>query len=162
MGTAHPRSVALTGARTQISAQRRLCHVLAGVAGWVGLGGLWGWQLSNYVPANWLTGIELIFALLVCWTFFSVAWVAWCRNIYRRRHRRTASIKRDVDFSHDTLGRPILATPAVRAPHGQVLVWVDASGVKHYQPVAHDSHEHAPLLRTRRQHTSHRRGRLPA
>jgi hypothetical protein len=163
MGTAQPQSVALTGTRSRIGARRQLGHVLVGIAGWVALAGLWVWQLSNYIPANWLTGIELIFALLIGWTFFSVAWVAWCRNIYRRRHRRTAPIEREVDFSHDTLGRPILAAPAVRGSHGQVLLWVDSSNVKHYQLVARDPHENAPPPRTtHRRHTSLRRGRLPA
>lgn len=161
MGTAHPRSVALTGARSRLSARRRVGHVLAGIAGWIGLGGLWAWQLSNYVPENWLTGVELIFALLLGWACFSVAWVAWCRSIYRRRHRRTKPIERDVDFSHDTLGRPIVAAPAVRTARGQVLVWVDASGIKHYQCVIQAPRER--VLSTKAGTPATRRhSRLPA
>jgi len=109
--------------------------VLLGTASWLVLAALWVWQLNVYVPSDWLGGVELILVLLAGWACFSVAWVVWCRNIYRRRHRRTSSLKREVGFERDPLGRRILAPPGIAAARGQVLISVPESGVKRYEIV---------------------------
>jgi hypothetical protein len=64
---------------------------------WIVLAALWVWQLDVYVPSNWFGGVALIIVLLAGWTCFSMMWVGWCRNIYRRRHRRTSAPEREVD-----------------------------------------------------------------
>lgn len=107
--------------------------MLVGIASWIALATLWIWQLHTYVPSNWFAAVELIFVLLAGWACFSLAWVAWCRNIYRRRHRRTRPLQRPIDFSADTLGRKILAPPGIGSARGQVILSVDASGAKRYR-----------------------------
>jgi hypothetical protein len=97
MGTVPSRSVALTGSRSSASPRRRRGHVLLGAMSWIVLAALWVWQLDVYVPSNWFGGVALIIVLLAGWTCFSMMWVAWCRNIYRRRHRRTSAPEREVD-----------------------------------------------------------------
>jgi|GEM_PF-6271854 len=146
MSIARPSSVALTGSLSRSSRWQRLGHVLAGVASWIALASLWIWQLKTYVPSNWLGAIELIFLLLAGWTCFSLGWVAWCRNIYRRRrrHRRTRPLIRAVDFGHDTLGRKIVASPGIGSVRGQLIVSVDASDVKHYQLASARRREQTP------------------
>jgi len=142
MGTAHPRSVALTGSRSAASKRRILIHLLIGIASWTTLAALWFWQLKVYVPTDWLAGVEVIFALLAVWACFSVGWVAWCRSIYRRRHRRTTPLTREVDFAHDAIGRPISASPGIKEERGQLIVSLTDDGLKRYEP--------APLSKRRR------------
>lgn len=133
MGTAQPRSVALTGSFSRTNARRRVGHVLVGIASWIALATLWIWQMHTYVPSNWFAAVELIFVLLAGWACFSLVWVAWCRDIYRRRHRRTRPLQQAVDFSADTLGRKIVAPPGIGSARGHVILSVDASDAKHYQ-----------------------------
>lgn len=109
--------------------------MLLGVASWLVLAALWVWQLNVYVPSDWLGGVELILVLLAGWVCFSVVWVLWCRNIYRRRHRRTSPLKGEVDFERDPLGRRILAPPGIASGRGQVLISVPQPGVKRYEIV---------------------------
>jgi hypothetical protein len=135
MGIVPPRSVALTGSRSSTRPRQRLAHVLLGAASWLVMVALWMWQLNVYVPSDWLGGVELILVLLAGWACFSVVWVLWCRNIYRRRHRRTSPLKREVDFGRDSLGRQILAPPGIAAARGQVLISVPEPGVKRYEIV---------------------------
>lgn len=137
-----PTPISLTGSRTRTSRRRQLGHVLLGVASWIALAALWVWQLATYVPANWLDGVELIGALLAGWVCFSVVWVAWCRDIYRRRHTRTTPLKRTVEFEHDTLGRPVLAPPGIAGARGQVLISVSEDGVKRYRIAPPHAVEH--------------------
>ncbi len=105
MDVSKPRPVPLTGSRSRAGARRRLGHRLAGVVGSAALAALWVWQLAAYVPANWLSAVGLILALVAGWVCLSLAWVAWCRSIYRRRHRRVTPLRREVGFAHDALGR---------------------------------------------------------
>jgi hypothetical protein len=136
--------------------------VLIGIAGWIALAALWVWQLGAHVPANWFNGVELILAMLAGWVCLSGAWVAWNRSISRRRHRRTSPIEREVDFAHDTLGRPIVLAPAVRTARGQVLVSVDASGIKRYRLATQEAPERTqPLGAGRPVVAARRRRRLP-
>jgi len=136
MGTAQPRSIALTGSRSRTSRHRLLGHLLFGLASWLALVALWFWQLKIYVPSDWLGAVELIFALFAGWACFSVGWVAWCQSIYRRRHRRTVPLTRDIDFSHDTLGRRIIASPGIKEAPGQLIISLAEDNVKRYQPAA--------------------------
>jgi hypothetical protein len=145
---ARPTPVALTGSRAHTGRARLTGHLLAGLAGWVVLAGLWVWQLAVHVPANWLGGVGLIFALLAVWVCFSISWVAWNRSIYRRRHRRTRPIERELDFTHDALGRPIAAPPGPALLGGQVIVSVDADGVKRFRPAPVVSAEACPVPAT--------------
>jgi len=133
MGTLRHRPVSLTGSRSGTGARRRLAHVAIGVAGWLALAALWAWQLEVYVPADWLAGVELIGLLLVGWTGFSLAWVAWSRRIYRRRHRRTEPLSRSVDFAHDALGRRVVTPPGIAEARGQVVVSLSGDDVKRYE-----------------------------
>jgi hypothetical protein len=134
MEVMRPGSVALTGSRARTRARGRLLHRLVGVASWIALGALWAWQLEVFVPASWLRGVEMILALGAAWACFSVAWVAWCRSIYRRRHRRTTPLRRDVELERDALGRPIIAPADICGGATHVIVSVGEGGVKHYQP----------------------------
>jgi hypothetical protein len=133
---ASPTPVALTGSRAHTGRARLTGHLIAGVAGWVVLVGVWAWQLAVHVPANWLGGVGLIFALLAAWVCFSIAWVEWNRSIYRRRHRRTRPIERELTFTHDALGRPVAAPAGLALLRGQLIVSVDAEGVKRFRPAA--------------------------
>jgi hypothetical protein len=132
-GRTSPAPLALTGSRSRAGHAQLLAHLLVGLAGWVVLAGLWVWQLKVHVPANWLGGVELILALLAVWVCFSIAWVEWNRSIYRRRHRRTRPIERELDFTRDSLGRPVIASPGLASARGQLIVSVDAEGVKRYR-----------------------------
>ncbi|HSZ14645.1 MAG TPA: hypothetical protein VK790_11495 [Solirubrobacteraceae bacterium] len=129
---------------------------------WVALAALWVWQLDVYVPSDWLGGVELILALLAGWTCFSVMWVAWCRNIYRRRHRRTSPLKREVNFERDALERRIVAPPGIAATRGQVVISVDEAGVKRYQLVEPRAPRQASSVRRDSRHVEERRPRLIA
>jgi hypothetical protein len=131
---ARPTPVALTGSRARTSRARLTGHLLAGLASWVVLACLWVWQVAVHVPTNWLGGVGLIFALLAVWVCLSISWVAWNRSIYHRRHRRTRPIERELDFTHDALGRPIVAPPGPALLGGQVIVSVDADGIKRFRP----------------------------
>ncbi len=158
MDVARPTPVALTGSRARISAPRRLGHAAFGLASWLALAALWVWQLGTYVPDSWFDGVATILVLLVLWAVFSVAWVAWSRNIYRRRHRRTTPVRHEVDFTQDTLGRRVVAAPEVTAAHGgHVLVTVSEDGVKRYQPALKSAPEPAPRVRWAGRRLSRRR-----
>jgi hypothetical protein len=126
-------STRLTGSRSHSSPRRRAAHALVGVASWIALGALWVWQLEVHVPSRWLEGIALIAALAAVWACFAVAWVAWCKSIYKRRHSRTKALLRHVDFERDTLGREVLAPPGLTELPGQVLISMPGPGVKLYQ-----------------------------
>jgi membrane protein implicated in regulation of membrane protease activity len=148
MHDARPQQVPLTGSRTRASRPRRAAHVAAGVASWLALAALWVWQLGTFVPASWFDGVATILVLLAVWSGFSVVWVAWSRNIYRRRHSRTTPVVRDVDFTHDALGRRIIAPPRLAgAQGGHVLVTVGDDGAKRYQPALARTPEPAPRVR---------------
>jgi hypothetical protein len=129
-----PSAISLTGSRSGTTRRRRIVHVLVGGGSWIALAALWIWQLRVYVPADWLGGVELIAVLFAGWSCLSVAWVAWCRNIYVRRHRRTAPLTRAVGFERDPLGRRIVAPPGIGAARGQILVSVPEHDVKRYRP----------------------------
>ena len=146
MGPHRHRPVSLTGSRSGTGARRRLAHVAIGVAGWLALAALWAWQLEVYVPADWLAGVELIGLLLVGWTGFSLAWVAWSRRIYRRRHRRTEPLSRSVDFAHDALGRRVVTPPGIAEARGQVVVSLSGDDVKRYEFAPRSVPEAAPSM----------------
>lgn len=133
MSVSRRPSTRLTGSRARSSPRRRALHVLIGLGSWIALGALWAWQVAIKVPSQWLEGVALIAALAVVWACFAIAWVAWCRNIYKRRHRRTAALLRHVDFERDTLGREVLAPPGLAELSGQVLISVPGPGMKLYQ-----------------------------
>lgn len=126
-------STRLTGSRSRCSASRRALHVSIGFASWIALGALWAWQVVVHVPSRWLEAIALIAALTVVWACFAIGWVAWCRNIYKRRHSRTKALLRHVDFERDTLGREVLAPPGLAELSGQVLISVPGPQMKLYQ-----------------------------
>lgn len=128
------RSVALTGSRSRASDARRAVHVVLGAVSWIGFVLLWMWQLEVYVPSTWLYSICLIAVILAAWVVFTICWVRWNRNIYARRHRRTAPVRQEVAFDEDSLGRPISAASGIRAAEGQIIVSVDEAGAKTYQP----------------------------
>ncbi|HWI06493.1 MAG TPA: hypothetical protein VNT54_03125 [Solirubrobacteraceae bacterium] len=111
-----------------------MLHVLAGVLGWAGFAALAVWQLGFFVPpqaGDRLAALALCGAALTC---IGIGWIRWNRSIYRRRHRRSSPIVMNVDFSHDSLGRPIVAPPGVSEAHGQVFVSVDAdNAIKSYR-----------------------------
>jgi hypothetical protein len=127
-----PQQVALSGSRAGTEPRRRFAHVLIGAASWAALGALWVWQLNVGVPSNWLAGIELILVMLVVWTLFTLVWVAWNRNIYRRRHRRTTAVQRALSFERDPLGRRVLAPAGIGEARGQILITIEADAVKRY------------------------------
>jgi membrane protein implicated in regulation of membrane protease activity len=159
MHDARPQPVALTGSRTRATRSRRAAQVAVGVASWLGLGTLWVWQLATFVPGSWLAGVATLVLLLVVWSCFSVAWVAWSRNIYRRRHNRTKPVVREVDFTHDALGRRVLAPPEVVAVGGgHVLVTIGDDGVKRYQPALARAPEPAPRVRRAGRRVAQRHG----
>lgn len=114
-----------TGANSGSTTARRLLHVGIGALGWVIFAGLWVWQLEVFVPSNWLAGLKALGVMLIVFALATPAWVAWNRNIYRRRHRRTTALVREVDFERDALGRTIAADPGVRTASGEIVVEVD-------------------------------------
>jgi membrane protein implicated in regulation of membrane protease activity len=159
MHDARPQPVPLTGSRTRASRPRRAAHVAVGLASWVALTALWVWQLGTFVPASWFAGVATILVLLAVWSAFSVVWVAWSRNIYRRRHRRTEPVVHDVDFTQDALGRRIVAPPQLVGAHGgHVLVTVGDDGVKRYQPALARTPEPAPRVRSAGRRLARRHG----
>lgn len=123
----------MTGSRSGTGAGRRLGHVAIGVAGWLAMGVLWAWQLAVYVPGGWFAAVGLLGLLCAGWTCFSLGWVAWCRSIYRRRHRRTTPLSCSVDFAHDALGRTVVAPRGIAEARGQVVVSLGGDGVKRYE-----------------------------
>lgn len=113
---------------------RRTAHVVAALAGWVGLGALWAWQLGLGVPRRWAEGPALALAVFALWVCLLVLWVAHSRGIYRRRHRRTTPVRLQVGFREDSLGRRVRADPGTVAAH-RVEISVSLPGVKEYEPV---------------------------
>ena len=127
-------SVALTGSRSRASGPRRAVQIALGGLSWIGFTLLWMWQLEVYVPSTWLYSICLIAIILAAWVVLTICWVRWNRNIYARRHRRTAPVRQEVAFDEDSLGRPIRASSGIRAAEGQIIVRVDSDGAKTYGP----------------------------
>jgi hypothetical protein len=121
---AGPHRVA-SGSAARIGRARLALHVCVGVLGWLGLAALWIWQLAVYVPSDWLRGLELIAVILGAFALLVPAWVAWNRNIYRRRHARLMPRSLSVDFSHDRLGRTVVGGPGVLSAGGEIRVRVD-------------------------------------
>ena len=117
-----------SGSGSRATTTRRAAHVAAGLLGWTVFVGLWVWQLEVYVPDQWLAGIVMIVAVLGAFAVATPAWVAWNRNIYRRRHRRTKPLVMEVAFDEDALGRRIVADPGVRTAPGRIVVEVDETG----------------------------------
>lgn len=128
------RPAVSTGLASRASRPRRLLHVLAGVLGWIGFAALAVWQLGFFVPPKAGDGLAALAACGAALTCAGIGWVRWNQAIYRRRHRRTSPIVMNVDFSHDSLGRPIAAPPGACEAQGQIFVAVDAAtGVKSYR-----------------------------
>lgn len=130
-----PAAVDLTGVASEASWLRTFFHVVFGALGWIAFGGLWLWQLTSNVPDRWLEGVLLIAVILVAWTLFTICWVTWNRNIYRRRHRRGDPVVVEVEVDEDTLGRPVIGARKARDHAGQIVISVDEEGSKHYRRV---------------------------
>jgi len=125
-----------TGGRSRATPSRKALHVLVGVLSWVGFGALWIWQLDVSVPSDWGFAVAGLVVLLATYGIYVVAWVAWNRNIYRRRHRRTEAVEIEVGFERDALGRSINADPRLVLHPGEVIVTVsDDEQVKQYVAV---------------------------
>jgi hypothetical protein len=131
--------VPLTGSRSRTTPARRIGHVLAGLAGWVGLAALWAWQLGIGVPSRWIDGPVLLLVVLAFWICLLRSWVGWSRSIYRRRHRRTTPVRLAVDFTQDSLGRKVAVEPHTAAAH-KIEILVSRPGVKAYEPVEGSAH----------------------
>lgn len=128
------RPCVATGLASRASLARRLLHVVAGLAGWIGFAALGVWQLGFFAPPEAAVGLTALAACGIVVTCACIGWVRWNQSIYRSRHRRTVPIVVNVDFSHDSLGRPIAAAPGVREAGGQIFVALDAAtGFKSYR-----------------------------
>jgi hypothetical protein len=94
---------------------------------------LWVWQVrAGHVPAAWRPAVEVVAAGGAVFGAFSVVWIRWNRNIYRRRHNRRAPLLTAVQFDVDAVGRQIVVD-AEDQHAGHVVVTVDPAGaVKHY------------------------------
>jgi len=125
-----------TGARSRATPARKAFHILLGVLSWVGFAALWVWQLEVSVPADWGVAVAGLVVVLAIYGIYVTGWVAWNRNIYRRRHRRTEALEIEVGFERDSLGRSINADPRLVLHPGEVVVTVsDDEQVKHYVAV---------------------------
>ncbi|MGZ5313414.1 MAG: hypothetical protein ACXWEA_04330, partial [Solirubrobacterales bacterium] len=71
--------------------------------------------------------------IFVAWTVFTIGWVAWNRGIYRRRHQRDQAAVVEVEMDEDVLGRPVIGAREARDAAGQIVISVDAEGVKRYR-----------------------------
>ena len=128
------RPAVSTGLASRASRPQRLLHVLAGVLGWLGFAALAVWQLGFFAPPRAGDGLAALAACGTALTCIGIGWIRWNQSIYRRRHRRTSPIVMNIDFSQDSLGRPIAAPPGVSEAPGQIFVSVDAaSGIKSYR-----------------------------
>jgi len=113
-----------TGARSRASAGRRALHVAIGAGSWLAFAGLWAWQLNVSVPPTWPLALAALAAVLLAYSLLVPAWVRWNRNIFRRRHRRTAAAVHPVDFSHDMLGRTVAVAPELDLDPKTIVVTV--------------------------------------
>lgn len=130
---ATPERLVASGSAEDLGRGRTALHLLVAVVGWLGFITLWVWQLEVFVPANWLSGLELIGVFLVVFALASPAWVLWNRSIYRRRHRRATPIVLEVQFERDSLDRPLAVSPAVLLHPAEIRVTVSDDGaVKRY------------------------------
>jgi hypothetical protein len=141
-----------SGSAANIGPGRTALHVLAGVAGWAGFAALWVWQIRVFVPHRWFDGVQLIAVLVAAFGLVTPVWVWWNRNIYRRRHRRTAPMVRPVQFERDSLGRRLVISSGVRLNPAEVIVTAGEDGAsKRYEaaPVARKPPAAAPIVTAR-------------
>lgn len=123
-----------TGQASRSTRARSALHAVAGVASWIALILLGAWRFGSDAPAHAWTAVLGIGVYGIAFAAIGVAWIAWNRNIYRRRHRRTSAITTPVAFTHDTTGRQIAASPGIQEASGTIIVDVDPeSGRKTYR-----------------------------
>ena len=126
-----------TGARSRASVARKALHAVVGLGSWLVFAALWVWQLEVNVPAEWPWAVGALVVRAGGYWAGVTAWVAWNRNIYRRRHRRTEPIAVDVSFERDSLGRVVAADPLLILHPAEIVVKVSEDDqVKHYRAVA--------------------------
>lgn len=123
-----------TGQASRSTRARSALHALAGAASWIALIVLCAWRFGSDAPAHAGSAVLAIGLTGIVFATLGVAWVAWNRNIYRRRHRRTSAIVTPVAFTHDTTGRQIAAAPGIQEASGTIVVDIDPeSGRKTYR-----------------------------
>lgn len=133
LSAGRPAAVEMTGTASDASRTRSVCHAALGVLAWIALGAMWVWQLNTNVPDRWLEGVAAVVAIFVAWAVFTIGWVAWNRGIYRRRHQRDQAVVVEVEMDEDVLGRPVIGAREARDAAGQIVISVDAEGVKRYR-----------------------------
>lgn len=111
-----------TGSGSRASPGRKVAHGLAGVASWVGFGWLWVLQVTQHLPSAWALELLGLVGTLLLFTGLTLGWVRWNRNIYRRRHRRTAALVKPVSVAEDTLGRRITASADPYLRRGEITI----------------------------------------
>lgn len=126
----------VTGSASRASPGRKVAHGLVGGAAWLGFGWLWVVQITQHLPVEWKLELTGIAGTLAAFTVLTLGWVRWNRNIYRRRHRRTAALVQPVSFARDTLGRRITASADLHHRRGEIVISLAGSkrDVKCYTP----------------------------
>ena len=133
--TAPPLSAKrVSGSASSASRGRRIFQVLIALLSWITFAVLWMWQIGDYKPSNLELYPAFIGAALVIMLGIGRGWIQWNRSIYRRRHNRNSPVVREVDFSHDAIGRPVHCHADLRYAAGQLIVSVDDDGAKVYRP----------------------------
>ena len=130
-------AVVATGAASRASRTRERLHLVLGAGSWVAFALIWRWHLVTDVPEDLPRTLLTIGGFLAAFCLATPAWVAWNRNIYKRRHRRTSAIVRPVAFERDWTGRRVVPVRGARHHVGEVVVDLATAGgleVKTYEP----------------------------
>jgi hypothetical protein len=132
-GQRHEASRVATGSASRAGRTRSALHDAAGAVAWISLATLAFWQFSTNAPPRWALVVIGAVCFIPLLALLAEGWIWWNRSIYRRRHRRTNAIHREVSFDRDMLGRRLFIEPPVLDDPPVTIVTVDPGDeVKRY------------------------------
>ncbi len=120
----------------------QLLQVLVAIAGWLVFAAMWWWAFDRRGPStDQVRDLAAVAVFSLAVVVVTSLWVRYNVQIYRIKGPRTRIPEGDRDYSHDTVGRPILAhfetlayersivIDIIDGPRGPVKVYSLAEGV---------------------------------
>jgi hypothetical protein len=108
-------------------------RVILGVLSWVVFGVAW-WAVLRQDPRSWLRDLAVPLVALLVVTALTLAWVRHNLGIYRRKGPRRGLPAIAADWTHDSIGRPLLLPAGLDAARVVVVDVVDGRKTYEAQP----------------------------
>ena len=98
-------------------------QVLVAIAGWLVFGAMWWWAFAHRGPSSdQIRDLVVVAVFSFAVVVITSLWVRYNVQIYRIKGPRTRIPEGDRDYSHDTVGRPVMADFATLAYERSIVV----------------------------------------